>query len=91
MDAKGNTYICEREGHGVRMVNANAVMPPYAGTGERGYDGDGGPALTPTSTGPKAIRCDHRDNVFALHPENHAARPLASPYPTATTTSACPL
>ena len=74
MDGKGNTYICEREGHGVRKVDSSGIMSTFAGTGERGYEGDGGPALTSTWNGPKAIRCDHRDNVVVVDTENHAIR-----------------
>ena len=64
MDSKGNTYVCEREGNGVRKVDANGIMSTFAGTGERGYSGDGGPALAATWGAPKAIRCDHQDNVI---------------------------
>ena len=74
MDGKGNTYIAEREGNGVRKVDANGVMSTLAGTGERGYDGDGGPALTATWGAPKAIRCDSNDNVVVVDTENHAIR-----------------
>src|SRR5262245_42764163 len=54
-DGRGNTYICEREGNGIRKVDANGVMSTYAGTGERGYRGDGGRALAATWGAPKAI------------------------------------
>ena len=74
MDSKGNTYICEREGNGVRKVDANGVMSTVAGNGERGYEGDGGPALTATWGSPKAIRCDAQDNIVVVDTENHAIR-----------------
>ena len=74
MDSRGNTYIAEREGNGVRKVDANGVMSTFAGTGERGYDGDGGPAIAATWGAPKAIRCDSRDNVIVVDTENHAIR-----------------
>ena len=74
MDSRGNTYIAEREGNGVRKVDANDIMSTFAGTGERGYDGDGGPAITATWGAPKAIRCDSRDNVIVVDTENHAIR-----------------
>src|SRR5262252_6801167 len=60
MDSKGNTYICEREGNGVRKVDVNGIMSTFAGTGARGYSGDSGPALAATWGAPKAIRCDHQ-------------------------------
>jgi hypothetical protein len=37
MDGQGNTYICEREGNGVRKVDTRGIMSTFAGTGERGY------------------------------------------------------
>src|SRR5215468_7985498 len=74
LDRRGNTYICEREGNGVRKVDANGIMSTYAGTGERGYGGDGGPALAATWGAPKAIRCDRHDNLLVVDTENHAIR-----------------
>jgi sugar lactone lactonase YvrE len=74
MDSKGNTYICEREGNGVRKVDTSGTMSTFAGTGERGYTGDGGPALAATWGAPKAIRCDHHDNVIVVDTENNAVR-----------------
>ena len=74
MDGAGNTYIAEREGNGIRKVDANGVISTVAGTGEFGYAGDGGPALISTWGGPKAIRCDHSGNVLVVDTENHAIR-----------------
>ena len=74
MDSKSNTYICEREGNGVRKVDANGIMSTFAGTGERGYNGNGGPALAATWGAPKAMRCDHQDNLIVVDTENHAIR-----------------
>ena len=73
-DRRGQTYICEREGNGIRRVDAHGIMSTYAGTGERGYGGDGGPALAATWGAPKAIRCDRHDNVLVVDTENHAIR-----------------
>jgi sugar lactone lactonase YvrE len=74
MDNRGNTYICEREGNGIRKVDAHGIMSTYAGTGERGYSGDRSPALTATWGAPKAIRCDHHGNLLVVDTENHAIR-----------------
>ena len=71
-DSRGNTYICEREGNGVRKVDANGIMSTFAGTGELGYSGDGGPALAATWGAPKALRCDELGNVWVVDTENHA-------------------
>jgi streptogramin lyase len=74
MDRQGNTYICEREGNGVRKVGSRGIVSTFAGTGERGYTGDGGPALAATWGAPKAIRCDQQGNVVVVDTENHAIR-----------------
>ena len=73
-DGSGNTYICEREGNGVRKIGVDGIMTTLAGTGERGYGGDGGPAVTATWGAPKALRCDLQGNVLVVDTENHAIR-----------------
>ena len=74
MDAAGNTYIADREGNGIRKVDANGIMSTLAGTGEFGYSGDGGPAIAAAWGGPKAIRCDRNGNLLVVDTENHAIR-----------------
>jgi hypothetical protein len=74
MDRRGNTYICEREGNGMRKVDARRIMSTFAGTGERGYSGDGGAALAATWGAPKALRCDQSGNLLVVDTENHAIR-----------------
>ena len=76
IDRKGNTYIAEREGNGVRKVDANGIMSTVAGTGARGYTGDGGPAINADWGAPKAIRCDAQDNLIVVDTENHAIRKI---------------
>lgn len=75
-DGAGNTYICEREGNGVRMVDLQGAMSTVAGTGDGGYTGDGGPAIAATWGAPKAIRCDHQGNLLVVDTENHAIRKI---------------
>ena len=74
LDSKGNMYVAEREGNGVRKIDINGVMSTVAGNGERGYEGDGGQALAATWGSPKGIRCDAQDNVVVVDTENHAIR-----------------
>jgi len=76
VDGKGNTYICEREGHAVRKVDRTGSITTIAGTGKPGYDGDGADAKKATFNGPKAIRCDVDGNVYVVDTENHAIRKI---------------
>src|SRR5207247_1752434 len=58
MDRKGNTYISDHHGNGVRKVDARGIMATLAGTGERRYSGDGRPAPAATWSAPQASRGD---------------------------------
>jgi sugar lactone lactonase YvrE len=74
-DRAGNLFICEREGHRVRRVDAKSgIITTVAGTGEKGYSGDNGPALQATFNGPKWITVDRRDNLFVVDTENQCVR-----------------
>ena len=75
MDRLGNTYVCEREGNGVRKIDPAGILTTIAGKDAiRGYTGDGGPALDATWGAPKAIRCDLEDNIIVVDTENFAIR-----------------
>ena len=75
MDRLGNTYVCEREGNGVRKIDPEGILTTVAGAESvTGYSGDGGPALTATWGAPKAIRCDLQNNIIVVDTENNAVR-----------------
>ena len=63
-DADGTVYIVEREGNTVRAVDpGTGLITTIAGTGARGYSGDGGPAMRATFNGPKEIAVDRSGNL----------------------------
>ncbi len=68
-------FVCEREGNAISRVDAQTgIVSPYAGTGQKGYDGDNGQALRATFNGPKALGCDSAGNLYIVDTENHAIR-----------------
>ena len=73
-DSDGIVYLCEREGNTLRKIDPNGIITTIGGTGEKGYSGDGGPAINATFNGPKAIRCDRDGNVLIVDTENHSVR-----------------
>lgn len=73
---KNLVYIVEREGNRVRRVDEHGIITTVAGTGKKGYSGDGGPATEATFNGPKGIACDRDGNLFIVDTENHAIRKL---------------
>lgn len=71
----GTVYVCEREGNQVQRIDGKTgVMTRLAGTGAKGYDGDGGPARAATFNGPKGLGLDARENVYVVDTENNAIR-----------------
>jgi sugar lactone lactonase YvrE len=64
LDSKGNLYIVEERNARIRRVNTSGVIETFAGTGQRGSDGDGGLATKATLSRPKAIVIDRDDVVY---------------------------
>jgi streptogramin lyase len=73
--SNGDVYLCEREGNSIRRVAAKSgVITTIAGTGKKGYTGDGGPAIAATFNGPKELDIDAAGNIFVVDTENQAIR-----------------
>ncbi|HSQ55572.1 MAG TPA: hypothetical protein VLM40_07485 [Gemmata sp.] len=71
----GSLLIVERNGNCVRRVDLTArTISRFAGTGKKGYTGDGGKELAATFDGPKEIDIDKAGNVFVADTENDAIR-----------------
>ncbi len=74
-DPAGNIYLVLREGNAVFALNARANrLTRVAGTGEKGFSGDGGPALQAMFNGPKGIACADDHSLYIADTENHAVR-----------------
>lgn len=73
----GTWYICEREGNRIRRVDGKTgVITTIAGTGAKGYTGDGGPALQATFNGPKWIHVGPDRMIYVVDTENHCVRQI---------------
>ena len=71
----GTIYILERQGNRLRAVDpATGIITNLAGTGAKGYSGDGGPAASATFDGPKELAIDPAGNILIVDTENHAIR-----------------
>jgi sugar lactone lactonase YvrE len=74
-DRAGNMLVCEREGSRIRRVDARSgTIAAYAGTGERGYAGDGGPAAAAVFDRPKWVHVGADGRVYVVDTENHCVR-----------------
>jgi hypothetical protein len=74
VDSRGQVYIVERGGHALRVVDTAGKIRTVAGTGQKGFSGDGGPALAAAMDGPKHVAVDSDDNVLIVDTENHVIR-----------------
>jgi len=74
VDSQGNIYILERTGHALRRVDTNGKIRTVAGTGAKGFSGDGGEARQATLSGPKHLCTDASDDVIIADTDNHAIR-----------------
>ncbi len=65
LDSRGNFYFCDLGNHRVRRVDASTgIISTIAGTGEKGFAGDGGPALAARLWSPGRLALDHEDNLY---------------------------
>jgi sugar lactone lactonase YvrE len=54
-DRLGNLYIADSDNNRIRRVDAAGVITTIAGTGEKGYGGDGGPATQARFNNPRGL------------------------------------
>lgn len=78
VDSKGNIYILERSGHALRVVDKAGKIRTVAGTGKKGFSGDGGDALKAEMNGPKHLYSDLQDNILIADAENNVVRKYIS-------------
>jgi streptogramin lyase len=72
----GALYICDTMNHRIRKVTRDGRISTVAGSGEKGYGGDGGPALAAKLNEPYEVRFDQAGNVCWVERLNHLIRKL---------------
>jgi streptogramin lyase len=78
-DSNGDLWIATREGNQVfRIDRRTSRYIHVAGTGESGFDGNGGPAKLAKLKGPKGIAIDAEGNVWLADTESHSVRMIDS-------------
>lgn len=77
-DARGGFYIADVDAHVVRYVDAAGIIHTVAGTGERGYAGDGGPATAARLAGPSRLQLGPDGHLYFCETRNHVVRRLRS-------------
>ena len=75
LDPMGNLYLALREGNAVYRIDPKeGKIHHLAGTGEKGYTGDNGPAKLAKLNGPKGIAWSPDGGVYIADTESHTIR-----------------
>lgn len=74
-DGKSNLFLALREGNAVYRIDlASKTLHHIAGTGRKGYKGDGGDAKRALLSGPKGIAVGPNGDVYLADTESHTIR-----------------
>lgn len=75
VDERGNLYIADTMNHRVRKVDAvTGIISTVAGTGQRRFSGDGGPAIAAALNEPVALAVDHTRHLYVADQSNNRVR-----------------
>ncbi len=78
LDAAGNLYFTDSVNNRIRKVDSMGTISTIAGTGERGFGGDGGPAVQAQLASPYGVAVDGAGNLFIADSFNHRIRKVDS-------------
>ncbi len=74
-DADGNLWLVLRNGNQVYQLDLESgLMHHKAGTGEKGFTGNGGPAIEATLSGPKGLALAPNGDAYLVDTESHTIR-----------------
>ena len=74
VDAAGYVYIADRRNHRIRRIARDGTIETFAGTGVRGFAGDGGQATAAQLNHPMGVTVDAVGNVYVADSDNHRIR-----------------
>src|SRR5690606_17178086 len=81
-DKKGNLYFADTGNHLIRMIDTDGIVhrvagtPPKDGTPQKGYAGDGGPALEAKLNFPVDLALGDDGTFYFTDVHNHCVRAI---------------
>lgn len=70
----GSIFVSDDEANRVRVIRPDGNVYAYAGSGERGEGGDGGPAVDAQMFHPEGLALDQDQNLYVADSFNHRIR-----------------
>lgn len=77
-DAEGNIYVAEQFEDQVWKITPDGTAIRYAGTGEPGFSGDGGPATEAQLDGPRGLDIGPEGSLYIADQNNNRVRKVTS-------------
>lgn len=74
VDSAGNVVFCETSRNVIRRIRTDGTIETIAGTGESGYSGDGGAAISALLFAPAYPRFDSDGNLYFADVSNYRIR-----------------
>lgn len=74
LDGEDNLLIADSDNNVIRKVGRDGIIHTIAGNGQRGYEGDGGPALAAKFDSPQALAFDRDGRLLVDDEHNNAIR-----------------
>ncbi|MFJ2215250.1 RICIN domain-containing protein [Streptomyces sp. NPDC101062] len=78
LDSTGALYIADVDNHRVRKVTPDGKISTIAGTGTKGFNGDGGPAASAQLNKPVGLVLDSAGTLYIADSINHRVRKVTS-------------
>ena len=78
VDGEGNLFIADSGNHRIRRVSPEGIIATVAGTGEPGFSGDDGPAVSAKLNSPWGIAADRSGNIYVADNSNRVRKVSSS-------------
>src|SRR5439155_4503920 len=85
LDPAGNLYIADKVNARIRKVTSGGTISTYAGSGSRGFLGDGGPATAARFQEPSGVALDPAGNLYIADTYNNRIRKVTPTVAVSTT------
>jgi len=76
VDRSRSVYVADTSGNRILRVDASGKTTTIAGTGTRGYSGDGGPAISAELSSPGGVAVDSAGVVYIADSSNNVVRKI---------------
>lgn len=77
IDTAGNVFIADQQNHRIRRVSVSGIITTIAGSGSRGFAGDGGAATSAKLNYPSGIALDSEGNLYISDTDNYRIRKVS--------------